>query len=291
MIKIERSNLEDIAIEYLNNLQHRNRRKTNSIISYYIDEFEAIILAKPSDYSKINSQFKILYNQNHGDWLTFSKYMNNQYKVMCDKYGIWLANELNVNTCPYCNRQYTFTIEKPKKIRPQFDHFFSKSKYPHLALSFYNLIPCCSTCNHLKSDRAENLLYPYFEGFNDKCTFQVNYSGLLLEKDQIEVEIHTVNGCDEDFKDKCENNIEIFALKESYQKHSDYIEEIITKAYSYNHEYYEGLIEDFSNMGKNAADIHRLIFGSYIDRAENEKRPLSKLTSDILEQIGIRDYF
>ncbi|GEM_PF-1395720 len=29
------------------------------------------------------------------------------------------------------------------------------------------------------------------------------------------------------------------------------------------------------------------IFSNYIDRASNEKRPLSKLTSDLLEQIGI----
>ena len=32
-------------------------------------------------------------------------------------------------------------------MRPQFDHWFPKKKYPLLAISFYNLIPCCTYCN------------------------------------------------------------------------------------------------------------------------------------------------
>ena len=32
----------------------------------------------------------------------------------------------------------------------QFDHFYNKSKYPLLAISFYNLVPVCGTCNHTK---------------------------------------------------------------------------------------------------------------------------------------------
>lgn len=32
----------------------------------------------------------------------------------------------------------------------QFNHFYDKGTYPYLALSFYNLIPSCSTCNSSK---------------------------------------------------------------------------------------------------------------------------------------------
>jgi len=42
-------------------------------------------------------------------------------------YGAWLAQVLNINVCPYCNRQYTFTINsRTGKTRPQFDHFHPK---------------------------------------------------------------------------------------------------------------------------------------------------------------------
>lgn len=59
--------------------------------------------------------------------------------------------ELNIRTCPYCNRQYTFTIDnKHTKTAPEYDHFYDKAHYPLLAVSFYNLIPSCHTCNHIK---------------------------------------------------------------------------------------------------------------------------------------------
>ncbi|UIR57103.1 hypothetical protein LZQ00_04640 [Sphingobacterium sp. SRCM116780] len=291
MIKIER-NLEEIALLYLTKLKECKRKKQYPINSWFIDKIDELILAKPDEFNQINEEFEALYYSNNENVQRFRRYMDNQYKTMCDKHGYWLAKELNVNTCPYCNRQYTFTTDKKKKIRPQFDHFFSKSKYPHLALSFYNLIPCCPTCNHVKSDHVSELLHPYFEGYDVNCRFSVNHREFMLEKDSdIKVSIDTLIECDdENFKIKCKNNIRTFALKELYQEHTDYIEEIILKTYSYNQEYYNGLIEDFSRMGKSTGEIHRLIFGNYIDRASNEQRPLSKLTSDILEQIGLQKY-
>jgi hypothetical protein len=287
MIKIKCNNLEEISNRYLDRLKGHKFRKTNPITIYYIDNIEDIIMAKPSAYKLINDKFQKLYDRHKKELRTFRTYMGNQYKRMCAEDGYWLAKELNVNTCPYCNRQYTFTIDKQKRIRPQFDHFLSKSEYPHLALSFYNLIPCCPTCNHIKSVTSKELIYPYDEGFHNKCQFQVNHTAFMLNNDQIKLELITMSECDTLFMEKCKNSIDTFALKELYEQHSDYIEEIIIKAYSYNHDYYDGLIENFSKMGKNKNEMHRLIFGNYIDRANNEQRPLSKLTSDLLEQIGI----
>jgi hypothetical protein len=100
------------------------------------------------------------------------------------KYG--LAQKLNLKVCPYCNRNYTLTINKEVvnshlgkikvvKTRPDFDHFFCKSKHPILALSFYNLIPSCAICNRtLKGDVEFSLdiqnghVHPYLEGFLKK---------------------------------------------------------------------------------------------------------------------------
>jgi len=56
----------------------------------------------------------------------------------------------------------------------------------------------------------------------------------------------------------------------------------------YNDSYYDGLVEAFSGLGKTPQEIKRLIFGNYVELSDNEKRPLSKLTSDLLDQIGIK---
>ena len=68
-----------------------------------------------------------------------------------DNDGKWAYNHslrMGLNVCPYCNTQYTFTIKTSRgRTRPQYDHFFKKSKHPYFALSFYNLIPSCYVCN------------------------------------------------------------------------------------------------------------------------------------------------
>lgn len=292
MIKIDRHNLESIANEYFCRIKTNRPKSSNDIIVYYMNNLESIILSPPQDFELINVEFEQLYKSNVDQVKAFHKYINGRYRAICAKHGYWLAKELKINTCPYCNRQYTFTVDKTHgqtKSRPQFDHFMPKSLYPHLALSFYNLIPCCPTCNHIKSNDTKPLLHPYFEGFDSNYCFSVNHIEFILtKKATIEVSIDASAECkDEDFKMKCKNNVDTFAIKELYEQHSDYIEEIILKAYAYNQEYYNGLIEDFSKMGKSSAEIHRLIFGNYIERTSNDRRPLSKLTSDILEQIGL----
>lgn len=52
--------------------------------------------------------------------------------------------------CPYCQQAPAFTIhrtEDNKGHRPTLDHYYPKGEYPYLALSLYNLIPSCYSCN------------------------------------------------------------------------------------------------------------------------------------------------
>jgi len=79
-------------------------------------------------------------------------------------YGAYtFVQTLDLKTCPYCNRNYTFLVnDETGKLRPEIDHFYPKSIYPFLAMSFFNLIPSCSICNHTKSNIVkENLDNPY----------------------------------------------------------------------------------------------------------------------------------
>lgn len=50
--------------------------------------------------------------------------------------------------CPYCNQNFAFTLAAVDgEFRPTLDHFYPKAQYPFLALSLYNLVPSCYTCN------------------------------------------------------------------------------------------------------------------------------------------------
>lgn len=283
MIKIERNNLDDIAYKYLIKLQEKGYNKAGKKVrTHYIDNIKRLVLSKPIEFEGIKFEFENKFNEKGAESFDdFKTYMENQYKAMRIEHGYWLLNELNVKVCPYCNRQYTFTI-KDKKISPEFDHFYPKSNYPYLALSFYNLIPACSVCNHTKSDEEIDK-NPYVEGFYDNYKFRMrtkdgieNSLEWALEK-EIEIAFTNTN-----------RNIDVFALKELYNEHIDYIKEIIDRAQAYNHSYYNSLIDSYKGLGKQEADIDRFVWGNYLENAEHEKRPLSKLTKDILEQLRIK---
>ena len=283
MIKIERSNLDDIAEEYLKKLQQTNRRKEGKKVrTHYIDNMKRFVLSKPDKFSEIESEFSNKFSERDAESFDdFKTYMENQYKTMRSEHGYWLLKELDIKVCPYCNRQYTFTIED-EKISPELDHFLPKSQYPYLALSFYNLMPACAVCNHTKSEQTIDK-HPYFDGFNDDYRFKIKTKkgredslDWALEKD-IEV----------DFTDTNEN-IKVFALKDLYNEHIDYVEEIIDKAQAYHYGYYNSLIDSYKGLGKQPEEIDRFVWGNYLENAKHEKRPLSKLTKDVLEQLKIK---
>lgn len=283
MIKIERGDLTNIADGYLKKLQEKRYNKSGKKVrTHYIDNMKRFVLAKPNEFESIITEFTNKFReQGAEEFESYKTYMENQYKEMRGEHGYWLLEKLNIKVCPYCNRQYTFTIEN-KKISPEFDHFYPKSRYPYLALSFYNLMPACSLCNHTKSEEHIDI-HPYFDGFDDDFKFRIRTKGgkedslnWALEKD-IEVNFTDTN-----------RNIDVFALKELYNEHIDFVEEIIDKAQAYNHNYYNSLIDSFRGLGKKEAEIDRFIWGSYLENAEHENRPLSKLTKDILEQLKIK---
>lgn len=91
-----------------------------------------------------------------------------------------LAKKLNVKSCPYCNMHYTLYAEEgeqesEKLAKFQFDHFFSKSKYPMLSMSLYNLIPSCALCNQGKSKRNLTLsFHPYHSDICKQFKFELD---------------------------------------------------------------------------------------------------------------------
>lgn len=284
------------------NLNVRYKTMIQFVHDRILSNPEDLILASPEQLDVIKNEFdsefaedKIHYNKvgkslkDSTSFGLFKNRMKSYYEGFMSAnfnknvtYGYWLSKMLNIRTCPYCNRSYTFTINNDCKTRPEYDHFYPKSVYPCLALSFYNLIPSCPVCNHLKKEKEIDLNPYLINAENDSIKFKF--------KDIKNVK--TVS--DIKFKIKCNKtqlgrkNIEILGLNELYNEHKDYIKEIMDKAIAYNSSYYDSLIESFRHMGLNVQDIDNLIWGTYTENDQINKRPLSKLTRDILEHYKIK---
>ncbi len=82
-------------------------------------------------------------------------------------------------------------------------------------------------------------------------------------------------------------NIETFGLEKLYGMHDDYINEIIEKTIAYNPTVQQTLVDAFQDQAYSPQQVNDFVWGKYLDDINYQKRPLSKLTKDILEQLGI----
>jgi hypothetical protein len=300
MIKINVSNLEEILSNHVTQVQHyinydvlehRDKDYIKANIEHILkakpDKFEAIIEdAKKNhiDFTRLKQAF--VGGSKYGGSIGYSKF-SSKATIPYNAYD--LAEKLNVDVCPYCNRNYTFTIKNKnsKSTRPDFDHYYSKDKYPILALSFYNLIPSCILCNSRLKSRAEfsitTHLHPYQDSFNDHAKFslKIQNSSFYHNENGFDVKIDTK-------EPRAQKIIDDFALQTLYDEHKDIALELIQKAEIYNDSYIDELFNRYEGtLFKNREDLMRLITCGYISDEDIGKRPLSKLIKDISEELGL----
>ncbi len=195
---------------------------------------------------------------------------------------------IEIDTCPYCNRNYIYYLSKTSQIKPQIDHFFPKSVYPLFAVSFYNLIPSCQTCNGFGAKEEKDplnvgLTNPYlFVNANFKFTYKiktVHFLNSLHDKNSIEVK----------FRNKLQGHLDVFKLDELYAQHSDHVIELILKSKVAYSEEYRKYLKTYREKGLKFSDseIDRMILGNYSSDNEVHKRPLAKLYQDIGKELGL----
>lgn len=204
----------------------------------------------------------------------------------------YFFRELNIRTCPYCNRHYTFTLSKKNtKVSPEYDHFYDKSSHPLLAVSFYNLVPSCHTCNHVKGTKSTAKINPYFSGFKSKFKL-LDEKGdkLIVDYDKVSIkERRNEFGklVYSELTDEEKGNVETFGLQGLYEMHDDYIKELVDKVIAYNPTVRQSLVDAFQDQAYSPQQVYDFVWGRYLEEAQHGNRPLSKLTKDILEQLGI----
>lgn len=269
--------LRPSLIRYLNSLLIDSSLKT-------------LIIAKPDSFSGIITMLRTS-NPNFFIPVADENFvLRNIFINHCYDNAIFSKHEfikrINIDTCPYCNRNYIYYLSKSREIKPQLDHFYPKSIYPFLGVSYYNLIPSCQTCNGFsakeeKDPITENLINPYLiDSNNFRFTFKIrsmNFLNPLHDKTSVQVE----------FLYKIPEHLNVFKLDSFYEQHSDHVIELIIKSkVSYSKQYREYL-KTYRGLSFNDSEIDRMILGNYSKEEELHKRPLAKLYCDIGKELGL----
>lgn len=143
-------------------------------------------------------------------------------------------NNFTIHTCHYCEMAYiNYFIVKGQRKRTQFDldHVLDKGRCPLVALSLYNLVPVCSTCNgsHIKGQRTISMSLEQRKKISPSSTLydfenqvkiwirpktgNVHNTSFLKYKDDYELDFDTSSDTDYD------KEIELLFLKERYNYH------------------------------------------------------------------------
>lgn len=199
------------------------------------------------------------------------------------KCGIKFLSLLKINTCLSCNINYTLEVTKSHS-RAQLDHFLPKTFFPILGINFYNLIPVCSRCNHLKGSgkgkkwwftNYNKLYHPYFK---EEEIFKFSFS---FSKSKNEFEIEFKKKSIKDY-----NSIEVNKLDSIYSAHREFeLRDLYNLRAKYNENYIDRILSYLEKSGLTKNESYEMIFGISSDKKNYSKRPFSKFKSDIIEEL------
>ena len=190
------------------------------------------------------------------------------------KNNIILAKALDVSVCPYCNRNFINTRGDSHSGR-QYDHFFSRDKVPYFALSLYNLVPTCSTCNHMKSNNEQMECCPFDKRLlenENRLRFNVEFpSGNITLKNTV-------------------HDIDILKLNETYEINSLDVKRLFNAEKMYCREYRNKLLEKVESRYHyllSEQQFDRMIYGDIVvlDHTKFRNEILSYLKYDTYQTI------
>ncbi|WP_373001198.1 hypothetical protein [Sulfurimonas sp.] len=301
MLKIQYSSLCENSYYYL--IANRKMQKFKNITfeSYYnkyvkrklsnytlreilCGDFQKLLEIQNSIGSKYKSKSNIIKQLFNYD--KKSKSFKANTSLFQPKISEFIEQNIEVHSCYFCNIEYINKFETSKgEIKNSFtlDHMIDKATYPFLALSLYNLIPSCYTCNtKVKGKEEIKKISPSDEkfDFNDKVKFRtfLNNKNLQIEKNN-DFELLLK----EDFSNKYDEYIKTLELDSRYKYHKDKVIEMINK----RRDYPDSRIKELSDLTKKTQEeIKQDLFGIYLNE-DLHKRPLSKLTKDIAEELKL----
>lgn len=249
---------------------------------------EILIEGKPNELRLLNLRYKKLNLTDDERKIVARFLVNSTYENWFQpKHGLQFLQLLNYNTCVYCNRNYTKTIKdiKGNKILIcEFDHWYVKTKFPLLAVSFYNLIPSCHPCNSsikgepkIDWDRAlRNYIHPYLVEKNQHFNF--SYVSKSLTENNVKINVVK--------NSKMDKTLKLFKTFEIYNSHSSMeLQGLIDLRHKYPENYIKTLFKDAFKGGLSEKEIYNLIFGVEVEGKDYHQRPLSKFKHEIITEL------
>ncbi|MBD5434845.1 MAG: hypothetical protein HDR35_11215 [Treponema sp.] len=308
MIKIElskekRKEIEDLHWKWFEKSYKKNYaniKKSLGLVSD--DEIKEIIIGKKTVLEKY--RLKIGKKK---DKALERKFGYDTFSKGSAEWGAYqLCEKLGVDVCPYCNRQYIFTVtgRKRKIARPEMDHFYNKSDYPYLSCSLYNLIPSCHICNHVKSDNIDEIIYPYEEAFGNDAEFCIRYKQNIDLKNLLDVkniEIFFKNmfaqrkSCNFKRCKRIMNSIAVFHLEDIYNYHQLELNDLLKRYKNYSKQKVSDILKMIVKASGNSSEndiemilrlyskqIKEMILGIIPLGAGYRQYPLRKFKEDII---------
>lgn len=285
----EKLKYQCLRLVFSNYKNKRIKKACVKKLDYWWSHLDEIILATPDTMKDKVDKWNKKKNGGEAKLLEILKpVLISYYDLLSSKFGHWLVDRLSIKTCPYCNRQFIFSYEALRAERPELDHFHPKSTYPLLCLSFFNLIPVCHSCNHVKLEDPIGV-NPYKRSFQRKFTItDINGNPLskseiynLTEGDEIKLAF-AGKDADEDM------NVRVLGIEDVYNKHTDYVRELIDKSMAYDNYARQALVTTYEGAGLHPQQVFDFVWGRHLADTEYEDRPLSKLTEDVLDLLNIR---
>ncbi|MDD2357017.1 MAG: hypothetical protein PHX13_03795 [Thiovulaceae bacterium] len=259
-------------VNYANNKKYiakKHKQFFKYLTKYDCRELKRIIFAKPEEFDSIKSTvLNILGKENF--------YTNNNGRITQTKFGELLTKKIFkyssfrssnycINlykllgfkncTCPYCNNsevEIVYKVASTDEIAYfDLDHFYPKSQNPFFALSFFNLIPSCKTCNStLKGSKDFSIsanIHPYYESFDYFYQFKVPIESFFTTKvNEIQIDTKVVKDHDETLSN--------FNIKNRYENRKEKVEKLI-RLYKNN----QHRIDDFNEFIIDTCDLPRNI--------------------------------
>lgn len=279
----------------INGVTYKLSQKEKYFLNFLKREtnLKKLVIADGSEFKEISKVFKGI-NPNVDDTTSsfnrvlYNIFINNLYDKTNRFNKTKFIQKINIDTCPYCNRNYIYVLSKKGKVKPEIDHFLPKSKYPYFGISFFNLIPSCQTCNGKAAKGEldpydENMISPYEIEHND---FEFSYKLISIDvlsplngKSGVSVSINK--------NAKIDGNNKVFKLSKLYSKHDDHALELIIKSKVKYGEKARNYLNSYRGMKFSDSEINRMIVGNYTNIEDLHKRPLSKMYRDIAIKEGL----
>jgi hypothetical protein len=269
-------------------LEKRVKKVTPHPLRIFLtSNLDSIISGDPSIIISIDLNFKSSFGSGYSKIIEAIFNYRTFVKKTTQYCAYDLARNLEIPVCPYCNRDYTITVGDGTTwlTRPEFDHFLCKSNHPLLALSFYNLIPSCHTCNctfkKTKSFSLKTYLHPYVDNHLSDFTFEITPKDLASATGTGEnFTIDPVFKCTGASKAKIENSLKIFRIVEVYSGHKSLFKRLLYSIHSTSFRYLEILEKTFPGISRD--EVYRIAFSTELEKTDFYKAPFSKITRDIL---------